>query len=69
MKKELTNIGRIATFWFGTFTMLFRATRSPVVMKTLKDRWYIVIKVLSVFEILRDYFVLYYILCRHHPYM
>ena len=32
------------TFWFSTFTMLFRATRSLVGHETLKDEWYIVIK-------------------------
>ena len=50
----------LATFWFGTFVMLFRATRSLAGHETLEDEWYVVIKAckLTVFEILRNF--LYY---------
>ena len=42
-----------------------------MVIKTLKDEWYVVIKAykLTVFEILRDFFVLSYIACPHYPYI
>ena len=42
-----------------------------LVMKTLEDEWYVVIKTykLNCFEILRDFFfVLSYIACPHYPY-
>jgi len=35
-KKKEKHFGRPATFWFGTFAMLFSAT-GCVVMKTLED--------------------------------
>ena len=35
-KKKEKHFGRLATFWFGTFAMLFSAT-GCVVMKTLED--------------------------------
>ena len=40
-------------------------------MKTLGDEWYAVIKVykLTVFDILRDFFVLPYIACPRYPYI
>ena len=42
-----------------------------LVIKTLEDEWYVVIKVykLTVFEILRDFFVLSYIAWPHYPYI
>ena len=42
-----------------------------LVMKTLDDEWYIVIKAykLTVFEILRNFFVLSYIACPRYPYI
>ena len=42
-----------------------------MVIITLEDEWYIVIKAykLTVFEILRDFFVLSYIACPRYPYM
>ena len=42
-----------------------------LVMKTLKDKWYVVIKAykLAVFEILGDFFVLPYIACPRYPYI
>ena len=41
------------------------------IMKSLKDEWYIVIKAYKFtdFEILRDFFVLSYILCPNYPYI
>jgi len=40
-------------------------------MKTLGDEWYVVIKAykLTVFDILRDFFVLPYIACPRYPYI
>ena len=40
-------------------------------MKTLDDEWYIVIKAykLTIFEILRNLFVLSYIACPRYPYI
>jgi len=40
-------------------------------MKTLGDEWYAVIKAykLTVFDILRDFFVLPYIACPRYPYI
>ena len=42
-----------------------------MVIKTLEDEWYVVIKAykLTVFEILRDFFVLSYIACPRYPYI
>ena len=42
-----------------------------LVIKTVEDEWYVVIKAykLTVFEVLRDYFVLSYIVCLHYPYI
>ena len=36
-KEEEENFGRLVTFWFGTFVMLFSATGCVFVMKALKD--------------------------------
>jgi len=40
-----------------------------LVMKTLEDEWYIVIKAykFTIFEILRDFLVLLYIECLRYP--
>jgi len=42
-----------------------------LVIRTLEDEWYVVIKAykLTVFEILRDFFVLSYIACLCYPYI
>jgi len=43
-----------------------------LVMKTLEDEWYVVIKAyisLPVLRFLRDFFVLSYIACPRHPYI
>ena len=42
-----------------------------MVIKTLEDEWYVVIKAISLplFEILRDFFVLSYIACPRYPYI
>ena len=42
-----------------------------MVIKALEDEWYVVIKAykLTVFEILRDFFVLSYIACPRYPYI
>ena len=42
-----------------------------LVMKTLEDEWYVVIKAykLVVFEILGDFFVLPYTACLRYPYI
>ena len=42
-----------------------------LVIKTLEDEWYVVIKAykLTVFDILRDFFVLSYIACPRYPYI
>jgi len=42
-----------------------------LVIKALEDEWYVVIKAykLTVFEILRDFFVLSYIACPRYPYI
>ena len=38
-KKKEKHFGRLVTFWFGTFAMLFSATGVFFVMKTLEDEW------------------------------
>ena len=60
-KKERKHFGRLATFWFGTFS----TTRCVVGHEALKNEWYVVIKAykFTVFEILRGFFVLSYITC------
>ena len=67
-KKERKTFGRLAILWFGTFAMLFHATKHVVGHEALKNEWCIVIKAyrFSVFEILRD-FVLSYIVCPRYP--
>jgi len=42
-----------------------------LVMKTLEDRWYVVINAyqFTVFEIWRDFLVLSYITCPRYPYI
>jgi len=55
--------------------ILLRCFLAPLgvllVMKTLEDEWYVVIKAykLAVFEILVDFFVLPYIACPRYPYI
>ena len=58
-------------FLFSTFVMLFHATRCVIGHEVLKNEWYIVIKAykFTVFEILRDFFVLSYIACPCYPYI
>ena len=36
--KEEEHFRHLATFWFGTFLMMFRATRNPVGNETLEDK-------------------------------
>ena len=43
-RKEEKYFGRLATFWFGTFAMVFRATRCLVCHEALENEWYIVRK-------------------------
>jgi len=56
-------------------SVLLRCFLAPLgvllVMKTLQDEWYVVIKAykLTVFEILRGFFVLLYIACPRYPYI
>ena len=39
-RKKNMHLGRLATFWFGTFTVLFSATIGMLLfMITLKDEW------------------------------
>jgi len=58
-------------FWFGSFVMHFSATGLLLVMKTLKDEQKGVITAykLAVLEILRNLFVLAYIVCPRYPYI
>ena len=55
--------------------ILLRCFLAPLgvllVMKTLEDEWYVVIKAykLAVFEVLGDFFVLPYIACPRYPYI
>ena len=60
-KKEETHFAHFMTSWFGTFMVFkFLCTRVLLFMKTLQHYWYVVIKAykITVFEILRDLFVL-----------
>ena len=41
-KKNEKHFCCLVTFWFSTFTILFRATRSLVSHETLKDEWCVV---------------------------
>ena len=54
------------TFWFNTFVMLFAPLGVLLIMKTLEDEWYIVIRAykLTIHEILR---YLSYTACLHYP--
>ena len=38
-KKKEKHFGRLVTFWFGTFAMLFSTTGCVVHHETLKDEW------------------------------
>jgi len=38
-KKKETHFGHLATFWFSTFVILFRATRCVVHQEALKNEW------------------------------
>ena len=38
-KKEEKHFGHLATFWFGTFAMLFCPTRHVVGHEALKNKW------------------------------
>ena len=42
-KKEKSYFVSLTTFWFSTFVMLFVALEVLLVMKTLKDKWHVVI--------------------------
>jgi len=70
-KKKEKHLVRFASSWFGTFALFSRAIVSVVCPYTLEDEWYVVIKAykLTVFEILRDFFVLSYIACPRYPYI
>jgi len=54
------HFGHLATFWFGTFAMLFRATRHVVGHEALENEWYVVIKAYKFtdIEILRNVTIL-----------
>ena len=67
-KKKEKHFGRLAIFWFGTFAMLFHVIGLVVHHETLEDEWYIAIR-FTVFEILKDFFVLSYIACLHYHYI
>ena len=59
----------MTTFWFGTFAMLFHATSCFVGNEKLKDeRYMVVIKVykFTIFQILRDFYVLLHIALALH---
>jgi len=43
-RKKKTDFGRLVTFWFGTFAMSFALLGVLLVMRTLKDELYVVIK-------------------------
>jgi len=66
-----THLARFASSWFGTFAIHSRATGSLFCHETLGNEWYVVIKAykLTVFDILRDFFVLQYIACPRYPYI
>ena len=38
-EEEEEHFGHLATFWFGTFVMLFRPTRHVVGHEALKNKW------------------------------
>ena len=66
-RKKEKQFARFASAWCGTF-----ATRGALlVMKTLEDERYVVIKAYkcTVSEIWRDFFVLAYIACTSYPYI
>jgi len=46
-KKERKHFGRLVTFWFGTFVVLFCTTGYVVLLKTLEDERYILVKAYS----------------------
>ena len=63
--------GRFGAFWFGTFVMLFRATRGLVDHKNTR-RWMVrCYKRLSIYLVwdLERSFVLSYIACLRYPYI
>jgi len=43
-ERKRLHFGSRATFWFATFTMLYRTTRHVVGHETFKNEWWIVIK-------------------------
>ena len=70
-KKKEKHLARFASSWFGTFAIHFRATGSLLCHEKIGAEWYVVIKAykLTVFDILRDFFVLPYIACPRYPYI
>jgi len=70
-RKKEKHFGHLATFWFGTFVMLFSTTGCVVRHETLEDEQQVVITPykLAVLEILRILFVLAYIACPLYPYI
>ena len=72
-RKKEKHFGRLVTFWFGTFAMLFSAT-GCVFRHENTRRWTVgcyngLYKKLAVLEILRNLFVLAYIACPCYPYI
>ena len=69
-KKKEKHFGHLATFWFGTFVMLFCTTRRVVGYEAL-EKEYIVIKAykFTTLEVLWDFFALSYIALPCYPYV
>jgi len=53
-RKKKTKSGHLASFWFGSFVMLYHT-----VVKTLQDEWYVVIQAYC-YEILRLFGIIIY---------
>jgi len=67
-KKKEKHFGRLATFWFGAFAMLF-STTGCVFHHEIERQDVITAYNLAVLEILRNLFVLAYIACPRYPYI
>ena len=67
IKKE-EHFGHLATFYFGTFAMLFHANVVLLVTKALEDEWHVVIKACK-FTIFVRLFCIVIFVCPRYPYI
>ena len=67
-RKKEQHFGCLATFWFGTFMMLFRTTGCGFVMKILEVERYIVIKAYKLRDFLYNHILRVHAIPTHRVY-